>query len=51
LILAATGTGAVASIGFFYRPIDLDSVMILGSWAVLYNGGLAIILRTLSAQR
>jgi hypothetical protein len=51
LILAAIGTGAVASIGFFYRPIDSGSVLILGSWAVLYNGGLAIIMRTLRAQR
>jgi hypothetical protein len=51
LILAAIGTAVVASIGFIYRPIDTDSVLILGSWAVLYNGGLAIIMRTLRAQR
>jgi hypothetical protein len=51
LLLAAIGTAGVASIGFFYRPIDSASVVILGGWAVLYNGGLAIIMRTLSAQR
>jgi len=51
LILAAIGTAGVASIGLFYRPIDSASVVILGGWAVLYNGGLALIMHTLRSQR
>lgn len=44
LILAAVGCAVVVGIGIYYRPLDAMSVMILSGWAILYVGGLAMIM-------
>jgi hypothetical protein len=44
LTLAAIGSAGVAGLGFYYRPLDEMSVAILCGWAVLYIGGLAMIM-------
>lgn len=51
LILAAIGTAGVVGIGFYYRPLDPMSMSILSGWAVLYNGGLAMIMQMLGPRR